>query len=45
MCAKKAKKETSSHALDFVTIKSAKSVIAQKLERKNAKLPPRTEAT
>ena len=31
--------------LDFVTIKSAKSVIEQKLERKNAKLPPRTEAT
>mgnify|MGYP001343564374 CR=1 FL=1 len=30
---------------DFVTIKSAKSVIEQKLERKNAKLPPRTEAT
>jgi len=31
--------------LDFVTTQSAKSVIAQKLERKNAKLPPRTEAT
>ena len=34
-----------SDALDFVTTGSAKWVIVQKLERKNAKLPPRTEAT